>query len=875
MHRTTTTLAILMFLASASVCVAGEGERVLVWSGQAGGPAALPDLPETIGVAGAFAGSHNGTLIVAGGANFSDKPWSPDKDTCGKKVWHDRIYVLPQGAKEWNTSYKLDKPTAYGQAVATDGGLLLIGGCGEGDVPHADVILLTWDAERETLTRVAYPPLPAPTARLAAERIGAKVYVLPGHVSEDKSNVPAALWSLDVSKPVKEMAWRTDHAPLPGPARLNAATAVQTSGGKHTFLYVFGGVIHATDAEGKLQRTFLKDAYRFNPRAVALERDPWKRLEDIPAETAAACAIDYGHSDILLFGGVNGRITSLPHAERPDNPTTIRCYHAIVNRWVDVGRLPTGVVVTTAVRYGGKIVIPTGETRPGVRTPGVQVAAAAEPAGGFGIVNYAVVAGYLLALIGMGWYFSKREKGTDDYFLAGKRIPWWAAGMSIFATQLSAISFLGMPAVSYSTNWVIFPGKLTALLIFPIVIFLYLPFFRRLNITTAYQYLEKRFNVTVRLYGSVSFIFFQLVRMAIVVYLPALALSAVTGINVSTCIIVMGVLATVYTVMGGMEAVIWTDVLQLFVLVGGMLVALGMILVQEGGPVAIYETAAADAKLHMFEWTWDHTRLATWSVLLGTFALQFGPFTTDQAVIQRYLTTKSEKAAARSLILNGSMSLPYGLLVTAFGTCLYVFFKHNPGLLTVGMKNDAVLPLFVAQKLPPGVCGLVIAGVFAASMSTLDSGMHSIATAVTTDFYRRFRPGAADRRCLTVARVSTVIAGLVGTAIALGLATMSIESLFMQFQKMLALISSGLVGVFMLGIFTKRGNWIGALTGAAAGIGSLVYLRYFTGTHQYVYPLVGIPVSVIVGYVVSLLTIGRVKDLAGLTVHTKGATRGG
>jgi len=220
------------------------------------------------------------------------------------------------------------------------------------------------------------------------------------------------------------------------------------------------------------------------------------------------------------------------------------------------------------------------------------------------------------------------------------------------------------------------------------------------------------------------------------------------------------------------------------------------------------------------------------------------------------------------------MSLPYGLLVTAFGTCLYVFFKNNPGLLTVGMKNDAVLPLFVARKMPPGVCGLVIAGVFAASMSTLDSGMHSISTAVTTDFYRRFRPGADDRRCLTVARVVTVIAGAVGTGIALGLATMSIESLFMQFQKMLALISSGLVGVFMLGIFTKRGNWIGALVGAAAGIGTLVYMRYFTPTHQYVYPLVGIPVSVIVGYVVSLLPVTRRKDLAGLTLHTKGAIRG-
>ena len=830
----------------------------------------LPPLPGTVGLAGAFVGVDNGALIVAGGANFSpDAPWSPDANQRGPKVWHDRIYVLPAGADEWDTRFKLDKPTAYGKAVATDDGLLLIGGCGEGDRPYDDVTLVSWDRQARTLTQEEHSTLPAPSARLGAGRIGGKVYVLPGHRLPDKTDVPRELWSLDLAKPPAERKWQIAATPCPGGARLNPATAVQTAGGAAKYWYVFGGVVFEMGPDAAAGRRFLKDVYRFDPRAAGRGQAPWKRLADIPVETAAACATDLGPADVLLFGGVNGQITSLPPAERPDNPRTVRCYHAIVDRWTDAGATPVGVVCTAAVRRDGRIVLPTGEVRPGIRTPKVQ---AGEPAGqedSFGAVNVAVLVGYLVLLVAMGVYFSRREKSTDDYFLAGKRIPWWAAGISIFGTQLSAISFLGMPAVAYSTDWMIFPGKLAALLIFPIVIFLYLPFFRRLNVTTAYEYLERRFNVWVRLYGSASFVAFQVVRMAIVVYLPALALSAVTGINVYVCILVMGVLATLYTVLGGMEAVIWTDVLQLVVLSGGILIALVLILVETGGPAAVYETALADGKLRMAEWTWDHTSLATWSILVGTFALQFGPFTTDQAVIQRYLTTKSEKAAARSIVLSGSMALPWGILITVLGTCLYVFFKNNPELLTAGMKNDAVLPLFVAKKLPPGVSGLIIAGVFAAAMSTLDSSMHSIATAVTTDWYRRFRPNVPDHKCLTVARIITVVAGLSGMAVAMALATFDIKSLFLYFQKMLGLISSSLVGVFMLGIFTRRANWSGVLIGAAAGVASLVYLVFFTATHFYVYAIVGILVCVGVGYLASLLLPIPPKDLSGLTIHTR------
>ena len=175
----------------------------------------------------------------------------------------------------------------------------------------------------------------------------------------------------------------------------------------------------------------------------------------------------------------------------------------------------------------------------------------------------------MLSLVVMGFYFSRREKGTDDFFLGGKRIPWWAAGLSIFGTQLSAITFMAIPAKAFATDWLYVLLTVGILAVCPVIIICFLPFFRRLNVTSAYEYLELRFNLPVRLYGSASFLFFQLGRMSIVVLLPAIALSAVTGLNVYMCIIVMGVLCTLYTVLGGIEAVIWTDVIQVIVLMGG------------------------------------------------------------------------------------------------------------------------------------------------------------------------------------------------------------------------------------------------------------------------------------------------------------------
>lgn len=861
-------LAFIILSCAALPQAVAETPEQLSWS-------TLPELPTPLGLGGPYAGVSNGTLIVAGGANFPDGP--PWEDPPGEKVWHDEIYIYSPAESKWLTGSQLETPSrlprslAYGVSISMDDALLLIGGEEDGE-PVADVLRLRWNSAPRAMAIDSLPPLPRPSSYLAGGRIGSTIYIAASHRSEGARQLDTkSFWALDLAPGEKKLQWKELPA-WPGPPRHKAIAAVQAAGEDQQFFYLFGGENPAFNAEGEADTAafeYFQDAYRFDPK-----EQTWREISGTakapiePANAravAAAAAIDLGQSHILVFSGATGEGIELPPQDRPPFPKHVLAYHTITDRWTLVGEMPQEVVTTTAVRWNDRIVIPSGEVRPGIRTSLVQTATVENRPLEFGTVNYAVLIGYLVALVAMGFYFSKREKGTADYFLAGKRIPWWAAGLSIYATQLSAITFVSIPAVAYASNWLVYPGQITIFLMAPVVVIFYLPFFRRLNVTTAYEYLERRFNLAVRLFGSLSFVVFQLGRMSVVVYLPALALSAVTGIDTYTCIATMGVLATVYTVLGGMEAVIWTDVLQVFVLWGGICLSLVIILINVDGLGTVYHTASEHGKLWMFNWTWDTSQAATWLILIGSFALQFGPYTTDQAVVQRYMTTKDDRAAARSIWLNGALAIPFSLLFFVLGTCLFVFFEAHPNLLMLGMENDKVFPLFMATQLPIGLSGLVIAGVFAASMSSLDSSMHSVATALTTDFYRRLNPQADDHGCLRLARVLTVAVGGIGTLVALLLARYDISSLFFLFQKLLGLISSGLVGIFILGIFTRRSHSIGVLIGAVASFCVLFYVTTYTDVHFYLYAVIGIGTSVTVGYVASWLLPSTDGESDGLT----------
>ncbi|MEN9020868.1 MAG: sodium/solute symporter [Verrucomicrobiaceae bacterium] len=403
-------------------------------------------------------------------------------------------------------------------------------------------------------------------------------------------------------------------------------------------------------------------------------------------------------------------------------------------------------------------------------------------------------------------------------------------------------------------------GQVPILLVVPIVIVFYLPHFRRLDITSAYEFLEQRFNLATRFFASLSFILFHIGRVAIVLYLPAIALAQVSSIDVITCIVIIGILCVVYTVMGGIEAVVWTDAIQAIVLIGGAILCLALVFLKvNGGIGAVWQTSVADAKLFS-NLTGDFDiKDGTTSFIILFVAFFFNalvPYTSGQDVVQRYVTTPTEKDAARSLKTTMWMSIFGSLIFFGLGIALYAFYKATPVALDPAMlKTDAILPFFILQQLPVGIAGLIIGAIFAAAQSTVSSSLNSVATAYVTDFHARvFRPGNLDHKNLVVARIVVVLLGMVGITVACIMAKSEIESACKAFNSLIGLTAGSLGGLFALGIFNKRANGSGAFLGALIGFGIVVCLHLSEApVTGFLYACIGFFVCLISGSILSLL----------------------
>lgn len=594
-----------------------------------------------------------------------------------------------------------------------------------------------------------------------------------------------------------------------------------------------------------------------DPASEAVELDPKMDsvgpairkvdLESAPIAFQDAATLDYGPHHVLVLdaSGAAARFFA---------------YHTLTKAWTELNPPAIGPGTPVLSRRGDEI-------RAHVEGTGsLAVGLPMKKAASFGIVNYVALGTYLAVLVIVGAYFSNREHSTDDFFLGGRRIPWWAAGLSLLATQVSSIGFMAVPAKSFATDWAYFTGVATWFLVVPIVCRYYIPFFRRLNVTSAYEYLEARFHVSVRLFGTVQYSLMQLGRMAVVLYLPALALSAVTGMDQFWCIILMGVLCTLYTVLGGIEAVIWTDVLQAGLLIGGALVCVGIVIADVGGPTEFWRVAHADGKFHLGSVDWDMTQATLWAILIGNFFIRLGSLTSDQAIVQRYLTTPDEREAKGALWADIAASIPWAVIVFTLGTALYVFYKQRPEMLPPNVEADGIVPLFVMQMVPPGLSGLIVAAVFAAAMSSLDSAMHSTATIWVTDFYARFFPRATDASRLLLARILVVALGVFGTGSALWMAASDVKSIWDVFQTLVGFFGGGLTGLFVLGLFTRRAHGIGAIIGAVSSAAAVVAVAQYSRLNFFYYAAVGCLCCVGVGYLASLFIPGSPR-IAGLTVY--------
>ncbi|MBN1844640.1 MAG: hypothetical protein JW810_03085 [Sedimentisphaerales bacterium] len=893
----------------------------------------LVALPDPLGVAGPFAGVHldpddpdNEVLIVAGGANF------PVAD--GQLLWdvpkryHDRAWVLirktgDDGTRRyaWLSDYRIARPRAYGACASSPHGVVCIGGT-DGERAYADVFILSWDAAGRQLRQTPLPPLPEPSHGGQAVIIDNILYVVGGMSGLRLDSATRNMWSLDLSRygddsRKEDFRWKKV-LPWPGPARAMAVVVGQHNG-FDPCLYVMSGRRQPAPGEDDPRAIAvskdetviaLRDVYEFCParydasayhpdtgdyHGTGRRKQPWRRRKDAPFSFMAGSGAPVGQSHIFILAGADGshlrevfehRRITMDQYDHPGFPRRSLAYHTITDTWIEAGATPANQVTTPAVSWGDDIFIVSGEIRPRVRTARAWRIHPVTRSRAFGGLNVTVLAAYLLAMVAVGAYFAKKNKTTDDYFRGGQKIPWWVAGCSIFATMLSSITYMAIPAKAFAQNWVYLIGNLMILAVAPIAIYLVLPFFRQIDATSAYEYLQKRFNMPVRLFGSASFTVFHLFRMGIVMSLAALALSTIAdfspllkgiglgGIpnaNTATCVLIMGILSILYSTLGGVEAVVWTDTLQTFVLLGGALLCFALMMFGiEGGFLGFVGTAAADGKFHLANLHGDPTSasLALWVVILGAFGQNVSSYTADQAVVQRYMTTADSRRAAGAIWTNAWLCLPATLLFFAVGSGLYAFYKSHPEKLDPTFMTDQIFPLFISREVPVGIAGLLVAGIFAAAQSTISTSMNSTATAVVTDFLRPFHVLKTERGYLNAARGVTLAFGVVGTLLGLLFVNPDIKSLFDQFIKVIGLFMGVLCGLFGLGMLTRRANGWGALIGASAGAAIMGLMPVVTNINGYLYAFIGITTCFIVGYAASWLIPAETHDLNGLTVYT-------
>ena len=532
----------------------------------------------------------------------------------------------------------------------------------------------------------------------------------------------------------------------------------------------------------------------------------------------------------------------------------VRAHHLVTDRWFDLQAAPFKDCSAVEKLDDGRLLVIDGAREKAVYGTPRRTKA-------YNPVNWAVIIVYLLLMAGMGVWFMRRNKSSDDYFRAGGRVPWIVVSMSIYATMFSSITFISIPALTYLTDCRYFIITFGILLMAPVVVKWYLPFFRRLNLTSAYEFLEVRFNLPCRLFASAAFILFMVARTAIVTYLPALAIAAVTDLDVNAAIVAVTAVTIFYCTIGGVEAVIWSDFVQSVILIASTaLIYVLLVAGTDGGLSGFLSAGTAAGKFRVFDFAFDWTQPCFWVVLVGGIVANLASYTSDQCVVQRYMTTKDARGAAKSILFNGVLSFFNCIVFFTLGVALWTFYRSNPGLLDVTMpKNDSILPLFIGNDLPTGVSGLVLAAVAAATMSTLSANLNSAASAIVTDFGERLF-GAGERANLLCGKVSTVAVGLLGGGFALVLANMEIMSIYDQFQRFLGVLTGGLGCLFFMGVFMKRVNGAGATAGLVANYAvcfALDQLSFPGKPHLLLYGFLGMLACLAVAPVASALSRRR------------------
>ena len=511
---------------------------------------------------------------------------------------------------------------------------------------------------------------------------------------------------------------------------------------------------------------------------------------------------------------------------------------------------------------------------------------------GLSTFDYAVCIAYLLGITGLGAWFYRSQRSTKDFFLAGRSMGWLPVGLSLMATLTSGIGFIGAPAGAVKYGIITIWSLMAIPLSFPIVVWVFMPFYHRLRVYTAYEYLERRFDVRVRAFTSGVFILWRVTWMAAAIYTPSWVLYTVTdgALPLVPSIIALGMLATIYTALGGIKAVIWTDVAQFVIMFGGMITAAVVIVLRVPGgvggiweslsqagmtrltaPIQGWETADLIGKVRLYLFT-DVTAVA---LIVSATVGKLGNYCVDQVMVQRYLTARNLRTSQGAFLANCFSYCFYVVSMTLVGAALVAFAQHHD--FPAGLQNDQVFSYFIAQWMPVGIAGLMVAAIYAASMSSLDSGVNSCITALTNDFYNRLwlrrrnleDPSiseAESRRYLVLSRLASVCLGIVVTVLACYVGRMG--DIFKIANKLINGFTGPLFGIFILAMFTRRAHGTAALIAGVVGTavtGLTIFAEKLELTALdigFMWPsTVGILITVLFGYVLSLvLPVSRRTD---------------
>lgn len=469
------------------------------------------------------------------------------------------------------------------------------------------------------------------------------------------------------------------------------------------------------------------------------------------------------------------------------------------------------------------------------------------------VVDVAIILIYLIAMVLVGVYFSRKNKSAEQFTKASGQIPGWAIGISLYATFLSSNTFLGVPGKAFGSNWNSFVFSLSMPLAAWVASRYFVPFYRNTGEVSAYSNLEKRFGAWARTYAVACFLLTQLARMGSIFFGIALSLQALTGYSMESIMIVVGLCIIIYTVMGGMEAVIWTEVAQGIIKTIGAVAILWLVVEGlDGGVASIIEIGKADNKFSLGSLQPDFTTSTFWVVLLYGFFMNLNNFGMDQNYVQRYHTTTSAKEASKSIWLCVYLYLPISLLFFMIGTCLYAYYQANPDLLdivrmqvaverlpggteaelkmiasqlTAADVGDKIMPHFMVTKVPTGLLGVIVAAIMAAAMSTISSGMNASATVFLEDIYKRYiKSNLTGGESIKLLYIATTVFGVLGMIT--GIAMIGVKSILDIWWILSGIFAGGMLGLFLLGIISRKSGNVEAMVATIVGVLVIIWMTF-------------------------------------------------